>query len=72
MYGALRYRLETSYMDSSWKNSDAIFFVFPELSPLVNLRPFDKQRYKIFVNVVSRKGLKLETLNLCQLIGDDE
>ena len=43
MYGASRYRLETSCMDSSWKNSRCIFLVFPELSPLVKLRPFDKQ-----------------------------
>ena len=41
--GASRYRLETSCMDSSWKNSRCIFLVFPELSPLVKLRPFDKQ-----------------------------
>ena len=43
VYGASRYRLETSCMDSSWKNSRRIFLVFPELSPLVKLRPFDKQ-----------------------------
>ena len=41
--GVSRYRLETSCMDSSWKNSRRIFLVFPELSPLVKLRPFDKQ-----------------------------
>ena len=41
--GTSRYRLETSCMDSSWKNSQRIFFVFPELSPLVKLRSFDKQ-----------------------------
>ena len=45
--GASRYRLETSCMDSSWKNSRRIFLVFPELSPLVKLRPFDKQRDEI-------------------------
>ena len=45
--GELRYRLETSCMDSSWKNSRRIFLVFPELSPLVVLRPFDKQRDEI-------------------------
>ena len=44
MYGASRYRLETSCMDSSWKNSGHVFFIFPELSPHVKLRPFDKQR----------------------------
>ena len=43
MYGASTYRLETSCIDSSWKNSRYIFLVFPELSPLVKFRPFDKQ-----------------------------
>ena len=43
MYSCSRYRLETSCMDSSWKNSRRIFLVFPELSPLVKIRPFDKQ-----------------------------
>ena len=43
MYSCSRYRLETSCMDSAWKNSRRIFLVFPELSPLVKLRPFDKQ-----------------------------
>ena len=43
VYGASIYRLETSCMDSSWKNNQRIFLVFPELSPLVKLRPFDKQ-----------------------------
>ena len=42
-YLCSRYRLETSCMDSSWKNSRRVFLVFPELSPLVKLRPFDKQ-----------------------------
>ena len=42
-YSCSRYRLETSCIDSSWKNSRRIFLVFPELSPLVKLRPFDKQ-----------------------------
>ena len=45
--GASRYHLGTSCMDSSWKNSRRIFLVFPELSPLVKLRPFDKQRDEI-------------------------
>ena len=43
MYSCSRYGLETSCMDSSWKNRRHIFLVFPELSPLVKLRPFDKQ-----------------------------
>ena len=42
-YSCSRYRLETSCMDSSWKNSRRVFLVFPELYPLVKLRPFDKQ-----------------------------
>ena len=29
VYGAWRYRLETSCMDSSWKNSRHLFLVFP-------------------------------------------
>ena len=57
MYSCSRYRLETSCMDSSWKNSRRIFLVFPELSPLVKLRPFDKQGDEILVNAVSRKVL---------------
>ena len=43
MYSCPRYRLETSCMDSSWKKRRRIFFVFPDLSPLVKLRTFDKQ-----------------------------
>ena len=43
VYGASRYRLETSCMDSLWKNSRGVFLVFPELSRLVKLQPFDKQ-----------------------------
>ena len=42
-YSCSRYRLESLCMDSSWKNSRRIFLVFPELSPLVKLRPLDKQ-----------------------------
>ena len=33
----------SSCMDSSLKNSRFIFLVFPKLSALVKLRPFDKQ-----------------------------
>ena len=49
MYSCSRYRLETSCMDSSWKNRRRIFLVFPELSPLVKLRPFDKQGDEILL-----------------------
>ena len=45
--GGSIYRLETKCMDSFWKNSRCVFLVFPELSPLVKLRPFDKQRDEI-------------------------
>ena len=41
-----RYRLETSCMDSSWKNSRHVFFFGGELSPLVKLRPFEKIEMK--------------------------
>ena len=47
MYVGSRYRLETSCMDSLWNNSQLIFLVFLELSPLVKLRPFDKQRDEV-------------------------
>ena len=47
MYGSSRYRLETSCMDSSLKNSRRIFLVFPKLSPLVKVWPFDKQKDEI-------------------------
>ena len=45
VWGASRHRLETSCMDSSWKNSRHVFF--SEMSPLVKLRPFEKQRDEI-------------------------
>ena len=45
MYGASIYRLETSCVDSSWKNCRHVFF--SELPPLVKLRPFEKQRNEI-------------------------
>ena len=41
LYSCSSYHLETSCMDSSWKNSRRIFLVFPELSP------FDKQEDEI-------------------------
>ena len=43
LYGGSRYPLDTSCMDSSWKNSRRTVLVFPELSVLVKLRPFEKQ-----------------------------
>ena len=49
-----------------WKIADA--YIFSELSHLVNLRPFEKKGWN-FVNSVSQKVFKLESINLCQLIG---
>ena len=59
VYSCSRYRLETSCMDSSWKNSRRIFLVFPELSPLVNSPLTNKgmKFCKCRVNAVSRKVL---------------
>ena len=71
MYGASRYRLVTSCMDSSWKNSGRIFLVFPELSPLVKLRPFDKQGMK-FCKCRISKSIIARNLKLVMLIGDDD
>ena len=64
MYVGSRYPLETSCMNSSWKNSRRIFLVFPELSPLVKLRPFDKQRDEILCRTsksIIARNLKLES-----------
>ena len=44
-YSGMIYRLETSCMDFSWKNSRHVFF-FLELSPFVKLRPFEKIEMK--------------------------
>ena len=45
------------------KIADAYFFVFPELSPLVKLRPFDKRRDEIckcrISNSIKARNLKL-------------
>ena len=46
MYSCSRYRLETSCMDSSWKDSRRIFLVFPELSPLLNYGPLTNEGMK--------------------------
>ena len=63
VYSCSRYHLVTSCMDSSWKNSRRMFLVFPELSPLVKLRPFDKQGMKFCKCCISKsiiaRNLKL-------------
>ena len=61
-YSGMRYRLETSCMDSSWKNSRHIFFFF-ELSPLVKLRPFEKIEMK-FCKCHISKSIKDRNLKL--------
>ena len=66
MYGGSTYRLETSCMDSSWKNSLDIFMVSPELSSLVKLRPFDKGvkfcKCRVSKSIIAR-NLKLVSAN---------
>ena len=66
----MRYRLETSCMDSSWKNSRHIFFFGGgggggggELSPLVKLRPFEKIEMK-FCKCHISKSIKDRNLKL--------
>ena len=62
---------EISYMDFPWKNSWPVFFFLSELSPFLELCPFEKIRMKSCQQDISKsswaKGLKLG-----QLIGDDE
>ena len=74
MYSCSRYRLETSCMDV-WiphgKIADAYFWFFPELSPLVKLRPFDKQEDEICKCRIS-KSIIARNLKLVMLIGDDD
>ena len=62
-YSGMRYRLETSCMDSSWKNSRRVFFYFLELSPLVKLRPFEKIEMK-FCKCHILKSIKDRNLKL--------
>ena len=60
----MRYRLETSCMDSSWKNSRHVFFIFfMELSPLVKLQPFEKIEMK-FCKCHISKSIKDRNLKL--------
>ena len=71
VYGASKYRLKTSCMDSSWKNSRRIFFVFPELSPLVKLRPLTNKGMK-FCKCRITKSIIARNLKPVMLIGDDD
>ena len=71
MYSCSRYRLETSCMDSSWKNSRHIFLVFPELSPLVNYGPLTNKGMK-FCKCRISKSIIARNLKLVSADRDDE
>ena len=72
VYGASRYRLETSCINSSWKNSRRIFLVFPELSPpLLNFGPLTNKGMK-FCKCCISKSIIARNLKLVMLIGDDD
>ena len=60
-YSGMRYRLETSCMASSWKNSRRVFFL--ELTTLVKLRPFEKIEMK-FCKCHISKSIKDRNLKL--------
>ena len=47
LYVCMDIVLKLHVWNCSWKNSRRLFLVFPESSPLVKLRPFDKQRGEI-------------------------
>ena len=65
--GASRYRLETSCMDSSWKNSRRIFLVSLNYLPLLNYGPLTNKGMKfckcrILKSIIGR-NLKLVSAN---------
>ena len=57
-YSAMRYVLKLHVWIPHGKIADVYFFL--ELSPLVKLRPFEKNEMN-FVNAISQKVLKIET-----------
>ena len=59
------------YMGSSWKNSWPVFCFLSELSPFLELCPFEKIRMKSCQQDIS-KSIWARGLKLGQLIGDDE
>ena len=59
------------YMDSSWKNSWPVLFFLSELSPFLELRPFEKIRMKSCHQDI-KKSTWARGLKLCQLTRDDE
>ena len=54
-------------MISHGKLPDTYFLLSPKYHPLLNYDPLKKNG-----SAISPKPFKLETLSLCQLIGDDE
>ena len=69
--GASRYRLETSCMDSSWKNSRRIFLVFLNYLPLLNYGPLINKGMK-FCKCRISKRIIARNLKLVMLIRDDD
>ena len=67
VFSCSRYRLETSCMDSSWKNSRRIFLVFP----LSNYGPLTNKGMK-FCKCRISKSIIARNLKLVMLIGDDD
>ena len=68
--GALRFRLETLCMDSSWKNSRHVFF--PNYLTMSNYGPSKKTRDLFFKCSIS-KSIKARNLKLvsADIYGDD-
>ena len=62
---------EISYMDSSWKNSLPVIFFLSQLSPFLELCPFEKISMKSCQQDIS-KSIWARGLKHGQLIGDDE
>ena len=71
VYSCSRYRLETSCMDSLWKNSRRIFLVFLELFSLSNYGPLTNKGMK-FCKCRISKSIIARNLKHVMLIGDDD
>ena len=70
MYGASRYRLETSCMDSSWKKeADAYFWFSLKNLPLLNYGSLTNKGMK-FCKCRISKSIIAKNLKLVMLIGD--
>ena len=66
-----RYRLETSCMDTSWKNSQMCMGFSGIISPC-KITALWKKSWCNFVSAVSQKVFEVDSWNLRQLIGGDE